>query len=67
MMGCADLAHEQQIQRRIQGPGDGKRDRHPAAWQGQHNAIPAPKMPKAFRKLPPGIGPVSEEGRTRHG
>src|SRR5262249_44935261 len=56
----ADLAHENDIERRIERPGDLEPDRDAAARQGQHDRAPVFKMRQSARKLAAGIGAVGE-------
>ena len=64
--GCerhADLAHQDQVERRGKCGGDFGRDRHAAARQGQHDRVFVLERRECVGELAAGVGAIDE----RHG
>src|SRR5439155_15142446 len=68
--GNAELAHEEDIQRRLELASDLEGNRHAPARKAQHyDVVPTAVSAQALRQEPPGLDPVAKASccRRRHG
>ena len=60
----AHLADDHHVQRRVQGLGDPRGDRHATAGESQHDRVVEGHGPQALAQSPPGLVPVGEDPRV---
>ena len=58
--GYADLPHQQQLQRRIEGPGHSRSDGHPAPRQGEHERTGGLELGQRVGQLPSSVSSVGK-------
>jgi hypothetical protein len=63
LVGNSDLAHQNEVERRVQLGRHFRSDRHPAAGEREHHRLLVPVLRERCRELAPGFLPILESHR----